>query len=1015
MFVNERGKSLGSERLTRLFKRHRISAVPHGFRSSLRDWAPCQPCWRIGLGGPSTVPVPVRRPKWCHVAFGWDPETGEAELDALGATVQLSAQVLDQNGQAMAGATATCPEHHPAQVPNLGDTRASGRSLSFSYSTGSSVQALRCCDSCTVPARRRAHEIALEPSLSGATGDGCMSRYRILTFVAATLSATLWAYACGDGATEPPTPTPDPPRPTTVTVTPATTQLTALGATVQLSAEVRDQNGQVMAGPAVTWSSSATAVATVSGSGLVTAAGNGTATITATAGAVSGSAAVTVAQMVSSVTVSPTADTLVEGDTLHLSAAAVDAGGHAVTGAEFEWASTDTLVALVDDSGLVTGVAAGEGEITATSSGVTGRAQVTVVAPVPTTVTVTPDSVVFTAIGQTEQLSAEVRDQIGRAMVGVAVSWSSSDTTVAAVDSAGLVTAAGIGVTAVTATVGEVSGVALVTVEQSAGSVIVSPPADTIAPGDTLRLVAEAHDANGHRVESARFSWSSSDVSVATVDASGLVHGVAEGTATIRATAGDARGTAEITVEHPDRAALVALYHANDGPNWVNNDNWLADAPLRAWYGVRTYASGRVQFLDLPENNLSGPIPPEIGNLAGLRQLTLNHNALSGPIPPEIGSLIGLEGLSLGHNNLDGGPIPLEFANLIRLERLQLDIRHCAPPELRPWLRERRIDILPCTDPGGRLLPRALLREDSDGLSLALDDDLRDPLAVTVSDRAVVAASVQAGWLVLSPLGTGEADVDIVPSSGGATATATVVVRAAVGTFGIDIVMEQPVTEIYAETITAAADWWSSVLNGTEWEGRDAREYCEWWERGVPVTASGNDLVIWATRETDPSYSAGASAGTCRRGEGSATEPSHYYPVAGRVTTNARVPHFFGNVNIMRHELGHVLGLTDAFPPATGLVTENRRYFVGSRAVAAFREGGGDPGLPGIPMDGPHWTGDVHPELMISAGPNVPDELSVAALADAGYTVDISKTTPWSSGASAVAAEPVHDVVIRRR
>ena len=46
-------------------------------------------------------------------------------------------------------------------------------------------------------------------------------------------------------------------------------------------------------------------------------------------------------------------------------------------------------------------------------------------APVPTTVSVTPDTVVFTALGQTEQIAAEVRDQIGRVMVGVAVSWSS--------------------------------------------------------------------------------------------------------------------------------------------------------------------------------------------------------------------------------------------------------------------------------------------------------------------------------------------------------------------------------------------------------------------------------------------------------------------------------------------------------------------------------------------------------------------------------------------------------------
>ena len=164
-----------------------------------------------------------------------------------------------------------------------------------------------------------------------------------------------WVAGCGDGATEPPPP--DPPRPTTVAVTPATAELTALGATEQLRAEVRDQNGQVMTGATVTWASGSAAVATVDPTGLVTAAGNGTATITATAGSVSGSATVSVAQRVSSVTVSPAADTLVEGDTLYLSAEAVDGNGYAVAEAEFEWASSDTLVAQVDDSGLVTGVA----------------------------------------------------------------------------------------------------------------------------------------------------------------------------------------------------------------------------------------------------------------------------------------------------------------------------------------------------------------------------------------------------------------------------------------------------------------------------------------------------------------------------------------------------------------------------------------------------------------------------------------------------------------------------------
>ncbi|WP_419947464.1 Ig-like domain-containing protein, partial [Candidatus Palauibacter sp.] len=133
---------------------------------------------------------------------------------------------------------------------------------------------------------------------------------------AATLAALVWASGCGEGATDPAVPTPAAPRPTTITVTPPTAQLAALGATVQLAAEVRDQNGQPMTGSTVTWASEAAAVATVDAAGLVTAVGNGTATIIATAGSASGTAAVTVAQEVSVVTVTPSADTLVVGGTL---------------------------------------------------------------------------------------------------------------------------------------------------------------------------------------------------------------------------------------------------------------------------------------------------------------------------------------------------------------------------------------------------------------------------------------------------------------------------------------------------------------------------------------------------------------------------------------------------------------------------------------------------------------------------------------------------------------------------
>ena len=118
-----------------------------------------------------------------------------------------------------------------------------------------------------------------------------------------------------------------------------------------------------------------------------------------------------------------------------------------------------------------------------------------------------------------------------------------------------------------------------------------------------------------------------------------------------------------------DRAALVALYEATAGSSWINNTNWLSDRPLSQWHGVTSDEAGRVTKLHLSRNELSGPIPPELGSLTNLEALYLRGNQLSGAIPLELGNLTDLTQLSLSGNQLSG-PIPPELGSLTNLEEL---------------------------------------------------------------------------------------------------------------------------------------------------------------------------------------------------------------------------------------------------------------------------------------------------------------------------------------------------------
>lgn len=535
-----------------------------------------------------------------------------------------------------------------------------------------------------------------------------VSRILLNTFTALAFGTLIaLTAACGkDSSTapapSPPAPTqPPPPAPTPVAtriaITPASATLTTIGQTVQLNAQVFDQNNNVMTGAVITWTSGDTGIAMVSPAGLVTAAKYGTTRITARSGNATQRVEVRVVQTVGRITVEPSEATLTAiGETVQLTATVQDRSGQTIVGANVTWRSSDTAVANVSASGLVTAAGNGTARITA-RSGSTEQGVDVKVMQAPAGIAIDPSEATLTAIGETVKLEARVFDSNNMAIEGAGATWQSSDASVATV-SDGLVTAVANGAASITATSGGFSDSTEVTVMQTPASIAIDPERATLAEvGMTVQLTAMVLDLNGHRVDGADVTWASSDESIATVDGQGLVTAVASGAVEIAAQSGEISAVSAITVKGAglDRETLTVFYHATNGDEWTNNENWLSDAPLSDWHGVSTTFAGTVTSIKLGQNNLSGFIPAELCQLSSLERLELPRNQLTGPIPPELGLLTNLSFLWLASNELTGS-IPPELGQLINLGLLWLDDNRLTggiPPEFGELASLRGLDI----------------------------------------------------------------------------------------------------------------------------------------------------------------------------------------------------------------------------------------------------------------------------------------------------------------------------------
>jgi uncharacterized protein YjdB len=263
---------------------------------------------------------------------------------------------------------------------------------------------------------------------------------------------------------------------------------------------------------------------------------------------------------VASVEVTPDTVRLMVGAERSLVATPRAGDGRALAGRAVSWTSSDESVARVDASGRVTALGNGSATIRARSEGRTGEARILVgeeYAPV-ATVLLTPDTLRL-ALGATDALHAVLRAADGALLNGRAVAWTSSDPGVATVDAAGRVTARAVGAATVRATSEGRQGEARVLVSPQlppVASVQVLPDSFDVVVGATRALTAAPRDAHGGMLAGRTIVWSSSDPSVARVDAIGLVTAMAAGSVEIRATSEGVVGVARVRVTPPPVASI---------------------------------------------------------------------------------------------------------------------------------------------------------------------------------------------------------------------------------------------------------------------------------------------------------------------------------------------------------------------------------------------------------------------------------------------------------------------------
>ena len=386
-------------------------------------------------------------------------------------------------------------------------------------------------------------------------------------FMALVLSSLLAACGGGGGGQEATPPGNPAPTVVSIAVTPGTASIPTTGVQALVAIATFSDGSTRDVSATANWTTATASVATVAPTnGVVTGVSSGSSAITASFGGKSSAATVTVttATLVSIAITPGSATVPVNGVQAFAATATYSDGSVRDITPYVTWTSGTTSVGTVGQTtGVVTGLASGTSQLSASFGGKTSSAGLTVTSATLVSVTVTPTAATL-PIAATQALTAKATYSDGTVVdITNAVVWGSSAPLVATVAAnTGVVTGVSSGVTVVSAASGGKSGSATLTVPSvTLSAIAVSPASATAKPGDSKNFVATATYSDGSTANlTTTAAWTSSTPLVATVVSNtGVASALSAGSSLITASVNGKSGSAALTVAAAAVRAGVGL------------------------------------------------------------------------------------------------------------------------------------------------------------------------------------------------------------------------------------------------------------------------------------------------------------------------------------------------------------------------------------------------------------------------------------------------------------------------